>query len=573
MNNKIWAKLYLNPEKYDAKGLVRAFFGRIDFNSKNSLVIRGEEAKVEIIFEEHPPMDIIEAISNCKIMELNFGKELEEYKTNSTPEKAEEEEAPQIETTPAEAEEAETPHTDTAPVEAEEVEAHQPEAESAEVEEEEIPQPEAELAEVEEEEEPQNEPAPKEAEEVDTPQIKTAPAEAEEPETPQLEAESAEVEEEKTLQPEAESEEVEEEEIPQLEAESEEVEEEKIPQPEAESAEVEEKEEPQNEPARNEAEEKTPQTETELEHKPETKRRGGRRTVSSEPVDIPELKEIAGKATSFKHFVKLVAEWMDMRRQREFFEELLLVTAEVNMVAWKELENALKLKKVFFTSSDRIAVSNKVTKSFRKYNVTLMPFLATVAQYKSYSFGNESTEVSSHVEEEENCVEFVPVVPLEELYKAPAPIEGNAEISDEPTQDEEETFGEVANPTPAKVKMQCIPEIRSFEETLSSVDKTQPIEERVKHVLIGMGWDKKDEKSKKLIFEIINAAIRVKEMSFENTLKKANISVTDNLNARMHVSKLINEFVRKHYPAQKPVSVMDFIQELQEIVMFESEIE
>ena len=121
--------------------------------------------------------------------------------------------------------------------------------------------------------------------------------------------------------------------------------------------------------------------------------------------------------------------------------------------------------------------------------------------------------------------------------------------------------------------MKCIPEIRSFENVLASVDKTQPIEERVKNVLTAMGWNKKSYKEQNLIFAIVKGAITVKEMNFDNIFQKAEIPVSDNFMARMHLAKLINDFVKMHYPSHKMVNVLDFLKELQEIVVLESEIE
>ena len=69
---KFWAKVRFKGEK-NAEHLIRSFFK--EFNPESSIVIRGKEAKVEIIFDE-PPMEIIEAINHCDVIEFNYGKTL-----------------------------------------------------------------------------------------------------------------------------------------------------------------------------------------------------------------------------------------------------------------------------------------------------------------------------------------------------------------------------------------------------------------------------------------------------------------------------------------------------------------
>ncbi len=70
---KFCAKVRFNGEK-NAEQLIRAIFK--EFNPQSSIVIREREAEVEIVFEE-PPMEIIEAIINCDIIEFSYGKTLE----------------------------------------------------------------------------------------------------------------------------------------------------------------------------------------------------------------------------------------------------------------------------------------------------------------------------------------------------------------------------------------------------------------------------------------------------------------------------------------------------------------
>ena len=73
--SKFWAKVRIKQDK-NAEYLIRAFFQ--DFNPESSIVVRGKEAKLEIVFRQ-PPMAIIDAISHCEVIELNYGKNLKGY--------------------------------------------------------------------------------------------------------------------------------------------------------------------------------------------------------------------------------------------------------------------------------------------------------------------------------------------------------------------------------------------------------------------------------------------------------------------------------------------------------------
>ena len=74
--NKFSAKVKFESDK-NASYLINAFFQ--DFNPDSSIFIRGNESELEIAFQE-PPMAIIDALTHCKVIELSYGKNLQEYK-------------------------------------------------------------------------------------------------------------------------------------------------------------------------------------------------------------------------------------------------------------------------------------------------------------------------------------------------------------------------------------------------------------------------------------------------------------------------------------------------------------
>ena len=451
---KIWAKVMLKEEK-NAECLIRSFFG--NFNPESSIAITGKEAKLEIIFNNNNiPMPLIEAINSCDVIEFNFGKRLVEY-CEETPAQTEEPEED-----PAQAEEPEEiPEQDEEPEEAL-AQAEEPEETPAQAEE-----PEETLAQAEEPEE--------------------TPEQAEEPEETLAQAEEQEEDPEQAEEPE---------EIPEQDEE-----------PEEAPAQVEETEET---PEQAEEPEETPEQAEEPEEIPaqteHPKRKSGRAVVL-EKVNIPMLEEKAKEATSFEHFVNLVAESLEMGKRQNFFANLVYTATEVAIISWKEIEDALRSKSISYSSWDKIFTGQQVSK---KLNVTILPFLYTMVQYKD-SFGKKSEENA----EQETAVSIV----LEEVH--------------------------------SKIKLECMPEIPHFEQILGSVDKTQPIEQSVRKILNCMGLEDKPEQEQVEILSFVIQVFEGKETS---------------MTSKINFSTFLNNFVGKYSPGKK-VKAFKFLQQLQVIVM------
>ena len=70
--------------------------------------------------------------------------------------------------------------------------------------------------------------------------------------------------------------------------------------------------------------------------------------------------------------------------------------------------------------------------------------------------------------------------------------------------------------------MNCLPEIKNFEETLARVDKTQPIEKRVRYILDAMGLCEENEENQNLIFKIAYTAMKIRNMDFNIIFVKFN---------------------------------------------------
>ena len=430
--SKFWVKVKFKQEK-NAEHLIRAFFQ--DFNPASSIVVRGKEAKMEIVFRE-PPMAIIDAINHCEVIELNYGKNLKEYK---------EDEDLQVEA------------------------------------------------------------------ENDSKQRNVGVESSEKIEQTNVESENSE-------------------------------------QPEQTNVESEnfEQSEPTN--AENENSEQTEQPKKKR-GRPATKKLEPKKETKSEPtINIPKLEEIAKKSNSFEHFAELVAKWLEMGKRKDFLKNLIIVSAEVDKITWKELEKALKNKNVFYTKWDKIWSGQQVSEKLKEYSATMLSFLNVTKKYKEYSF----KEVEEYSTEENSSKQ---------------------DVEKTTTNFEEKTdkFNEKVFPKP-RVKMECMPEIKEFEETLASVDKTQPVEERVRYVLGAMGLNNMSVKEQKQIVEIASTAVKKGRMAFDIIFVEANIPIEQTMTVRMTFSKFVNDFVQK-YESGKKVKLLTFLSELQKIIMFESEIE
>ena len=468
--SKFWAKVKFKQEK-NAEHLIKTFFQ--NFNPASSIVARGKEAKLEIVFQD-PPMAIIDAINHCEVIELNYGKNLKEYEEDETFLVEKENDSEQKNAGGESFEKSEQEVT---------------ESENSE-------QSEQELAESENSEQSEQE--------------VTESENSEQSEQEVAESENSE-------------------------------------QSEQEVTESKNSEQTKQKVAEVESSKQTDQSKKKI-GKPTTKMVKPMKKSKDDNISIPELEEIAKKSTSFEHFAKSVAEWLEMKKQQELFTNFIIVSSTVDTITWKEIEKALHMKNIFYKPYDKITCSQKISKKLKDYSITILSFLKITSQYKEYSFNQvdeHSTEENSNEQATEKTMKNVEEKAVE--------------------------FDESVIPKP-RVKMECMPEIKDFEETLASVDKTQPVEERVRYVLGAMGLNNMPAKEQKQIVEIASTAVKKERISFDIIFVEANIPIEQTMSARMTFSKFVNDFVQK-YESGKKVKLLTFLSELQKIIMFENEIE
>ena len=276
---------------------------------------------------------------------------------------------------------------------------------------------------------------------------------------------------------------------------------------------------------------------TEVQEKPEE-----RRNEQNDSPHIPELEAIAQRATSFDNFVTLVAQWIQMEKRQDFFKNMVIASTEVDVVTWKNIENVLNRKKIVFKQYDKLFSSNKISEKMKKYSITLIPFLDILRKYKDYPFSQEK-ETSV----EENVGQTVYQAPIQNL--------------------EEKNSDESIISKP-RIKMECMPEIQEFEETLASIDKTKAISERIRYVLKAMGLNKLPVDHQRQIIEVASVAVKSDEMNLESIFSAYGGEYGE---TRMEFSKFINDYVKK-YGGNEKVKISTFLSELQKVIMLENEL-
>ena len=252
-------------------------------------------------------------------------------------------------------------------------------------------------------------------------------------------------------------------------------------------------------------------------------------------ISISELEEIAKKATSFENFAELVTKWLGFEKREEIFKQLIIASANLDNISWKQLEKKLEDKNITFKSSDKIQVTRQVSKMLKGDNITILAFFNEVVKYKDYQF--EKTE------------------------------EANEEQVEEKAKNDNED-----EKVPSKIEMEYIPKIAILEETLSSLDKAQPVEKRVKQVFETMGLSKLRPEEQEKVIKVASIAIKKKEMDIDSIIVEANIKEEDKNLELLTLSQFINNFVQE-YGNGKKVKALDFLSDLQKVIVDESEIE
>ena len=223
-----------------------------------------------------------------------------------------------------------------------------------------------------------------------------------------------------------------------------------------------------------------------------------------------ELNELAKKAKSFEDFVEIVADWLRLERQKEFFKVLIQIASSEERPTWNQIEQDFKLEALDREYSEwKKICTGKIVKE--KTGYTLLKFVKILIKYK-VGF------------EKEGKIEPFDLQPL------------NTEI----------------------VK---------FKKALKEVDRDSPIEIRIKPILEAMGLKEQTPRDEQLILNFISSAMQknLGGKSFSDIATEIGVHPSDILDTQMTVSKLVNQFMWTY--ANQKMRVMEFLQKIQLAVM------
>ena len=227
----------------------------------------------------------------------------------------------------------------------------------------------------------------------------------------------------------------------------------------------------------------------------ETKKEEKKYQKSEKVLKVPKLEVIAKKSSSFKEFIELTAEWLEMGDYEELFYNVVMAAAESEKVIWREMDKYLDNIEICCGMSDKKELN---IKAYQKSDMGIKKLLEAMKKYK-YVFKENSIQKSTN--------------------------------SDKP-----------------RIKMECMPEIEEFEETLTHVDKTLPVSTRIETVLLPMGLEKLPEQEKNILVDFSRIVIEQKNVNLDSALEQ--IAKTYNLDLskeiQLNMSQLLNSYVQKY---------------------------
>lgn len=301
------------------------------------------------------------------------------------------------------------------------------------------------------------------------------------------------------------------------------------------------------------------------------------------------LKELAGKVCSYEDFVKSILETLNLGKRQVIFATYVEAAEKTEKIKWKTLEAYAENKGVIISSYyDKIFISNKISQYFEADKLTFLEFIKKIVEYKTYDFNLNSEQNDNGVPSQDDGEALEEELKLPETFENetvnPSKEEGGnetikpfeeaesadaANISVEvETLDVEHLVREQA--TKKQVKMRCMPEIPEFEEILANIDKNEPVETRVACILNAMGLFLKSSQLQEKLIKFTVAAINLQNINLQSIFMETSISSDYLMEARIELSKLINDFVSRFASGTK-VKLVDFLRDLQSKLILEKE--
>ena len=267
--------------------------------------------------------------------------------------------------------------------------------------------------------------------------------------------------------------------------------------------------------------------------KPKAKRRYGKQKPSeADYIDIPDLDIISSRATNFTDFVVEVGRWLELPEEDvKYFVTLMAKLSVLNVKPYEICNEDVKKANLEVSHRDhrRYKFGKLVTTQLEKHDIyaTILPFICTVMKY------------AKQIEEAKTSAE-------------------ETKLDDSGAKPESAESGDM--------EVSCYMNCENFVTILNGIDKELPVTEKVKQLLSGMGFDKKN----RIVFndacKIVDAAFRMEAFeSVDEVMLNAGIDVStkSGMNAKIKFSEWINEYNKANHV--KRMKVITFLRELKTI--------
>lgn len=247
-------------------------------------------------------------------------------------------------------------------------------------------------------------------------------------------------------------------------------------------------------------------------------------SAEDEIEEIPEITEIARRSNSYEDFIRSITKWIgpDKKEHEIFLKMLLKAAIQVDVINWKNIYKVFNNQGYEYRPGVKSRVSDAVTRKFKNIgkNVTILDFLKIFVKYQDFEFSKDIVKW---------------------------------DISKE------------------RLKMKCMPESIKFEAALGELNKTQPIHVRVEYVLNTMRLKQQNFEKQNIILASCNIAVMSKVIDINTIYEKSGIKNRAKEYVQLTISKFANDFAKSINSSAERIAAVDFLKDLQEIVLLEDE--
>lgn len=128
---------------------------------------------------------------------------------------------------------------------------------------------------------------------------------------------------------------------------------------------------------------------------------------------------------------------------------------------------------------------------------------------------------------------------------------------------------------PAKLRIKCLPQDEKFEEALSMIDMSKPIEERVAYIFTIMNFNLKIYRQpvyfREDLITFVSEAVQMKKIDINKALNA--VKTVNQLMLRMVLSEQVNGFAKKVAgQPQETIATSTFLKDLQSVILSRTEL-